>query len=41
MTTSLLGAADRVRQDRRRVGGVGFSIFQIGSDGSYNTVQKG
>ena len=40
--TSLLGAA-RSAFDKSGdvVGGVGFTIFQIGNDGSYNIVQKG
>ena len=41
MSTSLLGAPIRFSNTGDVVGGVGFSIFQIGNDGSYNTVQKG
>jgi len=41
MSTSLLGAPIRFSNTGDVVGGVGFTIFQIGNDGSYNTVQKG
>ena len=33
--------ADQVHNAGDVVGGVGFTIFQIGSDGSYGVVQKG
>ena len=39
--TSLLGAPIRFSNTGDVVGGVGFTIFQIGNDGTYNTVQKG
>ena len=41
MSTSLLGAPIAFDKNGDVAGGVGFSIFQIGNDGSYNTVQKG
>lgn len=41
MATSLLGAPIRFAKNGDVVGGVGFTIFQIGNDGSYNVVQKG
>ncbi len=41
MATSLLGAPIRFAKSGDVVGGVGFSIFQIANDGSYNTVQRG
>jgi ABC-type branched-subunit amino acid transport system substrate-binding protein len=41
MATSLLGAPIRFAKSGDVVGGVGFSIFQIGNDGTYNVVQKG
>jgi hypothetical protein len=39
--TSLLGKPIAFDQFGDVVGGVGFTIFQIGSDGSYNSVQAG
>jgi branched-chain amino acid transport system substrate-binding protein len=39
--TSLLGKPIAFDKFGDVVGGVGFTIFQIGSDGSYNVVQKG
>jgi len=41
MSTSLLGAPIRFSNTGDVVGGVGFTIFQIGNDGTYNVVQKG
>jgi len=41
MTTSLLGAPIAFDKFGDVVGGVGFTMFQIGSNGSYNVVQKG
>jgi branched-chain amino acid transport system substrate-binding protein len=41
MKTSLLGAPIAFDQFGDVVGGVGFTIFQIGNDGTYNVVQKG
>ena len=41
MSNSLLGAPIAFDKFGDVVGGVGFTIFQIGSDGSYNVVQKG
>jgi ABC-type branched-subunit amino acid transport system substrate-binding protein len=41
MSNSLLGAPIAFSKTGDVVGGVGFSIFQIGSNGSYNVVQKG
>jgi branched-chain amino acid transport system substrate-binding protein len=41
MKTSLLGAPIGFDQFGDVVGGVGFTMFQIGSNGSYNVVQKG
>jgi branched-chain amino acid transport system substrate-binding protein len=41
MSTSLLGAPVAFSKNGDVVGGVGFSIFQIGNDGTYNIVQKG
>jgi len=41
MATSLLGAPIAFSKTGDVVGGVGFSIFQIGNDGTYNIVQKG
>jgi ABC-type branched-subunit amino acid transport system substrate-binding protein len=41
MSNSLLGAPIRFSNTGDVVGGVGFSIFQIGNDGSYGVVQKG
>jgi branched-chain amino acid transport system substrate-binding protein len=41
MKTSLLGAPIAFDKFGDVVGGVGFTIFQIGSNGSYNVVQKG
>jgi branched-chain amino acid transport system substrate-binding protein len=41
MKTSLLGAPIAFDQFGDVVGGVGFTMFQIGSNGSYNVVQKG
>lgn len=41
MTTSLLGAPIAFDKFGDVVGGVGFTIFQIANDGSYNVVQKG
>ena len=39
--TSLLGKPIAFQSTGDVKGGVGFTIFQIGSDGSYNVVQKG
>ena len=41
LTTSLLGKPIAFDKFGDVVGGVGFTIFRIGSDGSYNVVQKG
>lgn len=41
MSNSLLGAPIAFDKFGDVVGGVGFTIFQIGNDGSYNVVQKG
>lgn len=41
MSNSLLGAPIRFSNTGDVVGGVGFSIFQIGANGTYNVVQKG
>jgi ABC-type branched-subunit amino acid transport system substrate-binding protein len=41
MSNSLLGAPIAFDRNGDVRGGVGFSIFQIGSNGSYNVVQKG
>ena len=41
MKTSLLGAPIAFDKFGDVVGGVGFTMFQIGSNGSYNVVQKG
>lgn len=41
MKTSLLGAPIAFDKFGDVVGGVGFTIFQIGGNGSYNVVQKG
>ena len=41
MSTSLLGAPIRFAKSGDVVGGVGFTIFQIGNDGTYNVAQKG
>jgi ABC-type branched-subunit amino acid transport system substrate-binding protein len=41
ITNSLLGKPIAFQASGDVKGGVGFTIFQIGSDGSYNVVQKG
>jgi ABC-type branched-subunit amino acid transport system substrate-binding protein len=41
LTTSLLGKPISFQSTGDVKGGVGFTIFQIGSDGAYNVVQKG
>ena len=41
MKTSLIGAPIAFDKFGDVVGGVGFTMFQIGSDGKYNVVQKG
>ncbi len=41
LTTSLLGKPIAFQSSGDVKGGVGFTIFQIGSDGAYNVVQKG
>lgn len=41
MSNSLLGKPIAFDEFGDVVGGVGFTIFQIGSDGTYNVVQKG
>ena len=39
--TTLIGAPVAFDKAGDVAGGVGFSIFKIGNDGSYNIVQKG
>jgi hypothetical protein len=41
MSNSLLGKPIAFDKFGDVVGGVGFTMFKIGSDGSYNVVQKG
>jgi hypothetical protein len=41
MSNSILGAPVAFDKAGDVAGGVGFSIFKIGNDGSYNIVQKG
>jgi len=41
MSNSILGAPIAFDKNGDVAGGVGFSIFRIGNDGSYNIVQKG
>ena len=41
MSNTLLGKPVSFDKNGDVVGGVGFTIFQIGNDGSYNVVQKG
>ncbi|HJS48768.1 MAG TPA: branched-chain amino acid ABC transporter substrate-binding protein [Gaiellaceae bacterium] len=41
MSNTILGKPVRFARSGDVVGGVGFSIFQIGNDGSYNIVQRG
>jgi branched-chain amino acid transport system substrate-binding protein len=41
MSNTFLGAPVRFDKNGDVAGGVGFSIFRIGNDGSYNIVQKG
>jgi ABC-type branched-subunit amino acid transport system substrate-binding protein len=41
MSNTILGKGVAFDKNGDVVGGVGFSIFQIGNDGSYNIVQKG
>jgi hypothetical protein len=41
MSNTLLGKPVAFDKFGDPIGGVGFSIFQIGSNGSYNEVQKG
>ena len=41
ITNSLLGKPIAFQASGDVKGGVGFTIFQVGSDGSYNVVQKG
>src|SRR4029453_17661919 len=41
MSNTLLGAPVAFDKQGDVAGGVGFSIFRIGNDGSYNIVQKG
>ena len=41
MSNTILGKPVAFDKNGDVVGGVGFTIFKIGSDGSYNVVQKG